>query len=236
MLIVLPPSETKAAGGENDPMEVSFPTLDPVRSEILDDLAALDAGAMMAALRLPASKLGEAEENRKLRDAPVMPAIHRYTGVLYDALDAASLPDSALDRLAIGSALFGLVRAGDTIPRYRLSGGSKLPSRDGGTPTMRARWGTSISDVLSGLGFVVDLRSGAYHALGPVGGAVTARVESEVDGARKVVSHFNKRHKGELARALARGPECSSVDDVAAVARTAGFTVEVAGDQVTLVV
>jgi len=236
MLIVLPPSETKAPGGETDPMEVSFPTLDPIRTSLLDDLAALPVDDMMTALKLPASKRREAGENAALRGAPVMPAIHRYTGVLYDALRADTLPDPALGRLLIGSALFGLLRATDTIPRYRLSGSSKLPARDGGVPTMRARWGASISEVLSGLDFIVDLRSGAYHSLGPVPGAVTVRVETDTDGVRKVVSHFNKQYKGELARALALGPSCSSVSEVAEVAHSAGFTVEVSGGQLTLVV
>ncbi|WP_115684433.1 peroxide stress protein YaaA [Corynebacterium senegalense] len=202
MLILLPPSETKAPGGSDQPMSVSFPALDPVRGEIMDDLAALPVDAMVTALKIPASKRAEAEENLTLRSAPTMPAIHRYTGVLYDAL----------------------------------SGGSKLPTRSGTVPTMRARWGASISEVLSELGFVVDMRSGAYHSLGPVPGAATVRVETEVDGVRKVVSHFNKQYKGELARALACGPECTSVESVASVASAAGFAVEVSGSQLTLVV
>ncbi|WP_288831218.1 peroxide stress protein YaaA [uncultured Corynebacterium sp.] len=236
MLILLPPSETKAPGGSDQPMSVSFPALDPVRGEIMDDLAALPVDAMMTALKIPASKRAEAEENLTLRSAPTMPAIHRYTGVLYDALSAPTLPSPALSRLAVGSALFGVVRATDMIPRYRLSGGSKLPTRSGTVPTMRARWGASISEVLSELGFVVDMRSGAYHSLGPVPGAATVRVETEVDGVRKVVSHFNKQYKGELARALACGPECTSVESVASVASAAGFAVEVSGSQLTLVV
>mgnify|MGYP007103977071 CR=1 FL=1 len=53
MLIVLPPSETKAPGGEMDGIDVSFPSLDPIRNEIMDDLAALDVDEMMSALKLP---------------------------------------------------------------------------------------------------------------------------------------------------------------------------------------
>ncbi|WP_342319939.1 peroxide stress protein YaaA [Corynebacterium mayonis] len=236
MLILLPPSETKAAGGEMDGIDVSFPALDPIRSEILDDLAVLDVDKMMATLKIPTSKRREAEENRSLRHAPVMPAIYRYTGVLYDALSAHTLPDPALSRIAIGSALFGVVRANDSIPRYRLSGASKLPARDGSLPTMKTRWGASISDVLLEAGFVIDMRSGAYHTLGPVPGATTVRVETESNGTRKVISHFNKHYKGELARALALGPTCTSIDEVATAAHEAGFHVEIADTQLTLVV
>ncbi|QPK84317.1 peroxide stress protein YaaA [Corynebacterium qintianiae] len=237
MLIVLPPSETKAPGGSQGPMQVSFPSLDPVRSSLLDDLSTLSLPDMMSSLKLPASKIEEARENLTLRSAPVMPALFRYTGVLYDALGADSLPPAAWSRLAIGSALFGVVRAGDLIPRYRLSGGSKVPAPGGSMPTMKARWGELITSALSAEPFVVDLRSGTYEKLGPVPGAVTVRAESVLDnGTRKVVSHFNKHYKGELARVLALGPAVSSVDDVADVARDAGMTVEVAGAQVTLVV
>lgn len=237
MLILLPPSETKAPGGEADGIDVSFPALDAVRGELLADLASLDVATMMDALKIPKTKEAEARENLTLREGLVMPAIYRYTGVLYDALDADSLPDEALQRLAIGSALFGVVRAGDMIPRYRVSGGSKVPARDGSVPTMKSRWGTAISDVLQECGFVVDLRSGVYAKLGPVPGAVTVRVESvQSDGSRKVVSHFNKHYKGELARVLALGPQVDSVAGVADVASNAGMRVEVTGDEVTLVV
>lgn len=226
MLIVLPPSETKASGGDSAPMALSFPSLDPVRTSLLDELTHTPVDTMMSELKIPAGKRAEAEENLALRSAPVMPAIRRYTGVLYDALDASTLPAEALHRLAVGSALFGLVRAGDLIPRYRVSGGSKL-----GGKTMKAWWGTSVSDVLAQQDFVVDMRSGAYQKLGPVPGALTVRVEQADTG--KVVSHFNKQYKGELARALAPHATASA-EDVADIASAAGFDVAVDGTLLTM--
>ena len=226
MLIVLPPSETKASGGTDAPMSLSFPSLDPVRTLLIDVLTATPVDTQMSELKIPAGKRADAEENLVLRSAPVMPAIRRYTGVLYDALDAASLPDAALSRLAVGSALFGLVRATDCVPRYRVSGGSKVGGR-----TMKAWWGSLVTDVLVEQGFVVDLRSGAYQQLGPVPGAVTVRVEQADTG--KVVSHFNKQYKGELARALAPH-NAASAEDVADIASAAGFDVAVDGTQLTM--
>ncbi|MBA1837148.1 peroxide stress protein YaaA [Corynebacterium sp. zg912] len=226
MLIVLPPSETKAPGGIKAPMALSFPSLHPVRTSLLDALTATDVDTQMSELKIPAGKRAEAEENLALRAAPVMPAIRRYTGVLYDALDPSTLADETLSRLAVGSALFGLVRAGDMIPRYRVSGGSKL-----GGKTMRAWWGTSVSDALAQQDFVVDMRSGAYQQLGPVAGALTVRVEQADTG--KVVSHFNKRYKGELARALAPH-DAASAEDVADIASAAGFDVAVDGTLLTM--
>ena len=133
----------------------------------------------------------------------------RYTGVLYDALEVGSLKGASAQRararLAVGSALFGLLRAGDEIPAYRLSAGSKLP----GGLTLAARWKPVLEPVLAKIAateLVVDLRSGAYAALGRIPGAVEVDVLSErPDGKRTVVSHFNKAHKGRLARALAAG-------------------------------
>ena len=250
MLIVLPPSETKADGGDGAPLSLdslSFPELNPGRRSIADALLALDDAAMREALGISPALDGEIAANRQLWTSPTMPAIRRYTGMLYDALDAATLDEHALSRLAVGSALFGLVRATDPIPRYRLSGGSKIPAADGaGAPTMRSRWGRAVTGVLTGVapteGPVVDLRSGAYLNLGPLPGAITVRVEKvSGDGGRKVVSHFNKHYKGVLARVLATttdvpGPG-STAADVATVARNAGLTVEVTGtDSLTLVV
>ena len=135
------------------------------------------------------------------------------------------------------SALFGLIRAGDRIPAYRLSAGSKLPGR----PTLAARWKPALEPVLAELAeneLVVDLRSGSYAALGKVPDAVTVDVVAEhADGRRTTVSHFNKAHKGRLARTLATTrAEPADAAAVAAVARRAGMRVERRGDHLTVVV
>jgi len=160
-----------------------------------------------------------------------MPALRRYTGVLYDALDAASLRGAAATRatarLAIGSALFGLVRASDLVPAYRLSANSTLPVR----ATLASRWKPLLEPVLTAIAdgeLVVDLRSGSYAALGRLPGAVTATVLVEhPDRRRTVVSHFNKAHKGRLTRLLATTrAEPSDAAAVAAIARRGGMRVE----------
>ncbi len=233
MLIVLPPSETKAPGGDGPALDLgalSFPTLNPVREALIDDLSSLPVDEALAVLRISGKLRPEAEANQVLRSAPTMPALHRYTGVLFDALSSPTLPAHAWERLAVGSALFGVVRAGDPIPRYRLSGGTRLPD----SPTLRARWGSLITGALDSGDFVVDLRSGAYQQLGRVPGAVTVRVEK--DG--RVVSHFNKHYKGELARVLASAPEAAeSAGDVIDIARDAGLDIsQTTATELTLVV
>ncbi|HSU09489.1 MAG TPA: peroxide stress protein YaaA [Pseudonocardia sp.] len=239
MLVLLPPSETKHAGGDGPPLAsaaLSFPELDPLRKELVDELVELagDVPASRAALGLSPRQDEEVSRNVTLWSAPTLPALRRYTGVLYDALDAGSLRGAAAARagarLMVGSSLFGLLRATDPVPAYRLSAGSALPGR----PTLAARWRPLLDPVLAELvatQTVVDLRSGSYAALGRVPGAVTVNVLSErPDGSRSVVSHFNKAHKGRLARALAvTRAEPSDAAGVAAVARRAGMRVERCG-------
>jgi cytoplasmic iron level regulating protein YaaA (DUF328/UPF0246 family) len=85
---------------------------------------------------------------------------------------------------------------------------------------------------------VGDLRSGSYAALGRLPDAVHVEVLAEhSDGTRTVVSHFNKAHKGRLARALATTrAEPDDAATVAAVARRTGLHVERRGDDLTVVV
>jgi cytoplasmic iron level regulating protein YaaA (DUF328/UPF0246 family) len=143
----------------------------------------------------------------------------------------------ARTRLTVGSALFGLLRADDPIPAYRLSAGSKLPGR----PGLPARWRPVLQPILAEVAsrdLVVDMRSGAYLGLGRLDGAIRIDVIAEQpDGRRNTVSHFNKAHKGRLARALASA--AADPDDaagVAAIARNAGMGVERDGNQLTIVV
>ncbi|GAA3959677.1 peroxide stress protein YaaA [Gordonia caeni] len=235
VLVILPPSETKSDGGSGAPLDFGrlvLPELNEVRSRIADALVDLsgDLDAAQRALGLGRAQLAEVDRNADLFESPTRPAIERYTGVLYDALDHGSLTRAgkakAADRLMIGSALFGVVRATDQIPAYRLSGGSRLP----GFGTLAATWKPVLSPALDGLDdFVVDLRSGAYLTLGPVRGAVTATVVTEApDGSRKVVSHFNKHYKGLIARELVRTrATVRDIGKLAAVLTNAGQRVEI---------
>lgn len=215
MLIVLPPSETKAAGGTRGPLDLTrlaFPELTATRAELIEELSALDVPTGLSVLGLSERMAGEVAANQRLTSAPTMPATERYTGVLFDALAALDLPAQARARLGVSSALFGLLGAEDLIPHYRLSAGTKLNGA-----TLKSRWGKQITQALSSVeGLVVDLRSGAYQALGRFAPAVTVRVET-AEG--KVVSHFNKKYKGQLARILALSSD--EPDDAAGVARIA---------------
>ena len=236
MLVLLPPSETKSDGGDGPPLRLDalhHPELGPLRKDLVDTLDGLasDVDASRAALGLSPQQDAEIARNAALWTASTTPALLRYTGVLYDTLDVASLHGAAAararERLAVGSALFGLLRADDPVPVYRLSAGSTLPGRG----TLAAAWKPLLEPVLAGIAereLVVDLRSGSYAALARVPGAVRVDVLAErADGRRTVISHFNKAHKGRLARLLASTrAEPADAAAVAALARRAGMRVE----------
>ncbi|MBB2913208.1 hypothetical protein FHS43_004506 [Streptosporangium becharense] len=204
MLILLPPSEGKAARGDGPALDLtrlSFPSLNPSREAVLTALGALCEGpGAQAVLGLSPGQLGEIDRNRVLRAAPTLPAGELYTGVLYHNLGLSSLPAEAAARaaesLVIFSGLWGLLRITDRVPPYRLSMAVRLPPLGG----LGVFWRRSVTSVLDAEpGLVVDLRSGTYGAAWRPGvRAVAVRVLK--DG--KVVSHMAKATRGTVARRL----------------------------------
>lgn len=210
MLILLPPSETKRSGGEGAALDIdalALPGLAAERHAVVDALIELaaDEDASRKALKLSLRQMGDIAHNRMLRSAATMPAVDRYTGVLFDALDAGSLSSASRRWLGahvlIHSAPLGPIGALDQIPSYRLSAGTSLP----GMPALRRHWAEATSAALETAApeFVLDLRSEAYVALGPVpSGSASVYVRVVTDEGR-ALNHFNKKSKGLLVRALA---------------------------------
>jgi uncharacterized protein len=224
VLILLPPSEGKTSPRRGKPLDLSslsFAELHQQRAEVLDALVTLcttssgpdgdeERRAAARTLGLGSTQASEVDRNAALATAPTARADRVYTGVLYEALDPASLQGAAKRRatawLAVTSGLFGLVRAHDRIPAYRLAGDVTLP----GIGTVSTYWNRHLDRAVreaAGSGLVIDLRSSTYAAfwrpssdLAPR--VATVRVLHEVDGRRTVVSHFNKATKGRIVRAL----------------------------------
>jgi cytoplasmic iron level regulating protein YaaA (DUF328/UPF0246 family) len=217
VLILLPPSEGKAAPSRGRPLDLgslSFPALHEARAEVLEALVDLcttaEPAEAAAVLGVGPTQTGEIVRNQRLAEAPTARADRVYTGVLYEALDVSTLDAAAkrraTGRLAIASGLFGLLRPSDPVPAYRLSGQVSLP----GLGPVAGHWARHLAPAVeeaSRDALVVDLRSSAYTpfwrpAKGAAERVVTLRVLHEVDGRRKVVSHFNKATKGRIVRDL----------------------------------
>lgn len=203
-LILLPPSESKAAGGQGPPWRkgaMADSLLDPHRQKVLTQ--ATRAGAVS-------------------RRAPTMPACERYTGVLYRELDWASLPAAArrrgASRVRTVSGLWGLVAPDDPIPHYRL----KMSASLGDLGRLSRWWRPHLAPVLAErtAGAVVWDLLPVEHSAAMEWSAccpsqrVTVRF---VDAAGATVSHWNKLLKGSLVRWLLTeqpsGPEALEAFD-----------------------
>ncbi len=242
VLILLPPSEGKSAPRRGKPLDLdslTAPRLTATRSELLEALTRLceeDPDRAADVLGLGATQRDLVERNAGLRTAPTARADAIYTGVLFDALDVTTLSPAArrraTSRLAVTSSLFGIVRPGDRIPAYRLSGDAVLP----GVGPVAAAWrevlGEAVTDAMRG-GLLVDLRSSTYAAFWRPGKdlarrVATVRVLHESDGRRTVVSHFNKATKGRIVRALLEdGADPRTPAALADALTRLGWTVEV---------
>ncbi len=242
MLILLPPSEGKTAPRRGKPLDLAAlgsPTLTPTRTTLLQALVGLcrdDPDKAAEVLGLGPAQRDLVERNAVLEASPTARADAIYTGVLYDALDVATLSGAArrraTSRLAVASSLFGLVRPGDRIPAYRLSGDVVLPGVGSVAGAWREVLGEAITDGMR-QGLLVDLRSGTYAAFWRPTPDLARRVASvrvlhEVDGTRSVVSHFNKATKGRMVRALLEdGADPKTPQALAAALDRLGWTVEV---------
>lgn len=239
MLILLPPSETKRPGGVGisiDKAAIIWAALDPARDQLIHALEQLcqDQSAAIKALGLGKKSAADLELNKNLMTSPTMPALERYSGVLYEALGFATLSTAALQRanekLFIQSALFGLLPAMEQIPNYRFSASSKLPGINLKSVWQKAHeavWPRMIGDIL-------DLRSLEYRELNPVPQERAYFNVEVVSTDGKALNHFNKKSKGLFTRsALEHGLD--SISDVSRVAQLAGLQASVEGQTVKLV-
>ena len=159
MLILLPPSEGKATPARGKRLSLGaldFADLTEPRETVLSALVELCAGtteeevaAAARVLGLGSTQLDQVRRNADLLTAHTARADRIYTGVLYDALDLASLDPAARRRatrwLVIMSSVFGAVRPGDPIASYRLSGDTNLP----GLGTVSTFWRRHLGPVLT---------------------------------------------------------------------------------------
>ncbi|HET6269421.1 MAG TPA: peroxide stress protein YaaA [Arthrobacter sp.] len=211
MLILLPPSEgkTPAVGGDAvDWTSLSFPGLNSYRAKVLDALGTVSAHEdALALLGVGASLTADVERNTRLHAEPAAPAHQIYSGVLYDALGydtlTAAQRKKADESVLVISALWGVLRFADRVPAYRLSMGTALPDVGRLASFWKPQLNVALAAATAGE-LLVDCRSSTYAAAWtpPPPQTVAVNVFTEVNGARKVVSHFAKHTRGELARHL----------------------------------
>lgn len=243
MLILLPPSEGKAAPESGAPLDlgslVYAERLRPNREALLDALEKLAQAPRKTAVKklgVSAGQAGEIDVNAGLRAAPAAPAAEVYTGVLYDRLRLPELTAKARKRVLIASALWGVVRPGDRIPYYRFSAKARLDRIGPPASFWRPALAATMPDEEGEL--IVDMRSGAYAAAWKPKRASRIAVRAFTEGGRrKPVSHMAKAVRGDVARALLLARKAPGDPEGAAdVAAKAGFEVELNGANLDVIV
>lgn len=157
-LYLLPPSEGKAAGWIDASMRHFFDL--PIPYEMLKHATPKD-------LKCTGKRYEEAMLlNQTIEMSPVMPAIQRYTGVLYNALGYETLTTEQQywidEHVLIVSWLFGLLKPTDLIPNYKLPIESKW---------LRAYRLNQCTDTLlaycqqNNVDEIVDLLPGSYQRM-----------------------------------------------------------------------
>lgn len=201
MLLLLPPSEGKAPGGEGvwRPTSGAFGrSLGAARREVARALAVTADSALKVR--------GETAEHARrvnrilLEGSPARPATDRYTGVVAQGLGYHQLPATqqarARAQIVILSGLLGAVNFADPTPDYRAPMDATLPGV-GPLTTFWAQWmaqrleqraeGAPIVDLLTTVHRrAVPARSSAWHVIDLVHPTV-------------VGGHAAKFVKGELA-------------------------------------
>lgn len=231
MLVLLPPSEGKRAPERGAPVDLGSlafaQELTRAREKALEALVRLAGGRQrnraLSLLGLTSGQADELERDAALRSAPAGPAGAVYTGVLYQHLDLASLPDAVIarahERVLVASALWGVVALDDRIPAYRLSIGARLPSltRTG----LAAYWKPALAQALPDEpgALVVDMRSGGYAAAWRPKHATLVEVKaSTADG--RPISHMAKAVRGTVTRGLLQAQRVATTpEDVATAAQ-----------------
>jgi hypothetical protein len=195
-IILLAPSEDKAPGGEPGHL-IESPAQRWVRTRLVALAKTGSPEALLKAFAVKELALAKARTEALALGGtvPLLPALARYTGVAFEALDAASLPPATWAQVFILSNLRGLVRGDEPVPPYKL----KLTA----LPGLRAHWRKTLPPLLEDLpeGPVWELLPGDCAGL-LTGWARPRHTVAIFDTQGKAVSHFSKKYRGLVARWL----------------------------------
>lgn len=203
MIVLLPPSEGKAPGGRGrwSPASGSFAQLGPARAAVADAVLAAPPTVFGAGGEL-AERAAEAARAVVAGTARALPAWQRFTGVVWQHLDPATLPSADRRRIVVPTGLLGLCRGNDPTPDFRLKLSVSLP----GLGRLDRWWRPRLTEALAtGRGPIVDLLPVEHAAsldLGALGRRRVVRVGFAAADGGGAAGHAAKAVKGILARRI----------------------------------
>lgn len=195
MYILLPPSEGKSDAAGTIAFAEAHPSGAADCAPVIDHLSGLKPAEQRKCYGVSTVEKAAAAHARNLAalHAGGLPAIERYTGVVYGHIDYGTLgrKATARKRLLVVSALFGLIDGGTPIPDY------KLPI----SPWFANYWKPLNSERLQRLAKgrpVLNLLSQSYQKALDYPELVT--VDFRTQGGKKAAGHFGKAIKGRFVR------------------------------------
>ncbi|MCB9362918.1 YaaA family protein [Candidatus Woesearchaeota archaeon] len=194
VIILIPPSEGKAPDGTGKTLEEIGAPKQSVH--MIQRLQNYD-GDMEKLLGVKGNALVKATSaNNLLLCSPTLPAIKRYTGVVYDALDYPTLSKEGKSfcdsHVRIISGLFGLISPKERIPDYKLKI-EKLNAAD--------YWCPIIKERLEGC-TIIDLLPHAHKKAVGILNRIEVDFIIEKAGKRTPAGHHGKHIKGRFIRFL----------------------------------
>jgi cytoplasmic iron level regulating protein YaaA (DUF328/UPF0246 family) len=209
LVVLLPPSEGKAPGGDGpgwEPTDGAFGELAPQRIRVHNALKRAKGGTAKA-LGAKGDLLRAAKAaNLTAVSGPTLPAHERFTGVVWGHLDPPTLDPAARRRAAQGvivlSALTGLTAWDDPVPDFRLKLSASLPPVGNLATFWRTTVSAALNDRLAGH-TVVDLLPNEHRAAwSPEPDGYDLRRPALLFRDGRTAGHAGKAAKGLLARAL----------------------------------
>lgn len=197
MLILLPPSEGKSAEPGDGVFRQHQPELVDDAQAVLKYLRGLgkDERGKVYGVKDPQKAAAVHTMNLGVLDAPCLKALERYTGVVYENLEYSTLKPKAraAKRIAIVSAMFGLIPGGACIPNY------KLPITTWLAKYWRPTNGERLAQMAGGKP-VLSLLPQSYAKAVEYDPLV--HVDFRIEGGKKAAGHQGKAIKGRFVRFL----------------------------------
>jgi cytoplasmic iron level regulating protein YaaA (DUF328/UPF0246 family) len=205
LIVLLPPSEGKAPGGEGPPWspdDGAFGGLAPQRIRVHNALKRAKGGTAKA-LGATGELLRSAKAaNLAAVGGPTLPAHQRFTGVVWGHLDPPTLAARPDTEVLVLSALTGLTAWDDPVPDFRLKLSASLPPVKNLATFWRPTLSAALNDRLAGH-TVVDLLPNEHRAAWtPDPERYDLRRPALLHRGGKPAGHGGKAAKGLLARAV----------------------------------
>lgn len=209
MKILFSPSETKISGGDKIDFSKNnfiFPELFDKRAKIVKAYNDFLKTASKSDLeKLFGTKKDDVIEKYRVDifSLPLKKAIQRYEGVAYDYLNYNNLDKNEQnyidENVLIFSNIFGVIKASDLIPDYKLKQGESFNNLKI-EKFYSDNFSKAIDDYLKDED-ILDLRAGFYEKFYTIKKPYKT-LKFIKDG--KIVSHFAKAYRGEILKIIAQ--------------------------------